>query len=462
MRKWRRTVFRYALAVALVAIAHVIVTLTLPFIGPALTCVFLAAIIIASLSGGRGPGLLATTLAALDLDYRFTRPYYSFSFVFDDFLWLLAFLAAALLTSWLQSRRRNAEDSLRDAHRNLEEQVRARTAELVQSQEQFALLVNGVPDQAVFILDSAGNIASWNAGAQRLTGYSAERMIGRRISRLWPRFASGGLPRAFDLASLAGSRQEDQGWVRRADGSRFWGTILLTRIHDNEEPRGGYAVSLRDITERHSLEREIVEISEREQQRIGHDLHDGLGQELTGIAMLSTSLAGELGQNGASEARQAEKVADLIHQTIRHTRELARGLCPVNLEDEGLVAALRMLAQSVSQLPGVECTFETDAVGAVDSIVASHLYRIAQEAINNALRHGKAHHIEMRFISSNGCTISVKDDGVGMPPNPPESGMGLRLMEYRAKAIRGSIRIRPADGGGTVVECSVDPSNGAS
>ena len=445
-----RSVLRYGAAVLLVAVAHLIVASAPTLIGPAMTSVFLAAVIISALYGGRGPGLVATLLAALDLDYTFTPPYHSFALVFDDILWLVVFTAVALLTSSLQARRLRAEDSLRAAHRGLETQVRERTAQLQQSQEQLALLVNGVPSQAVFGLDTQGKVASWNAGAERLLGYTAEEILGKHLSALLPDFG-------------VHSRFEDQCWVTRKDGSRFWSAVLLTRVQDaNEVPRG-FGVSIRDVTDRKTLEQEVVEISDREQQRIGHDLHDGLGQELSGIAMLATALAEQLEPASPAAAEDAEQVADLVHEAIKHTRDLARGLCPLDLEGEGLAFSLRNLAQRVSRLPGITCTFDGPTAVRTDVLTASHLYRIAQEAIHNAIRHGKARHIAIQLSDSSGqLTLTVSDDGIGMPQNGFESGMGLRLIGYRARAIRGRIQISGGPQGGTMVQCRIDLSTAVS
>jgi two-component system, LuxR family, sensor kinase FixL len=203
-------------------------------------------------------------------------------------------------------------------------------------------------------------------------------------------------------------------------------------------------------------QREILEISEREQRRIGHDLHDGLGQELSGIALLSTALAEQLERTRADGAQDADRVANLIHDAIQHTRALARGLCPVDLEDEGLASALRQLTGAVSRLPNVTCVFECEGEVRVDVTTASHLYRIAQEAINNGIRHGRARRISVKLGSSE---LTVTDDGVGFEPGVTEEGMGLRLMEYRARMIGGELRIRSHRGGGTVVTCRLADSS---
>ncbi|HEX8914184.1 MAG TPA: PAS domain-containing sensor histidine kinase, partial [Humisphaera sp.] len=280
-------------------------------------------------------------------------------------------------------------------------------------------------------------------------------IVGRSVVAVWP----GGSGRTDGGGALpeAGGRREEQGWARRRDGSRFWASVALAPVTDEAGQSRGYAMSVRDLTERRTLERDVLEVAEREQLRIGHDLHDGLGQELTGIAMLSTALSERLTAEGqAALAVEAEEVADLVHGAIAHTRDLARGLCPVDLEYSGLTPALQQLADRVGRLPGVACTFEADGRARPSSTAAPHLYRIAQEAITNAIRHGRAQRLEVTLRESAGTlTLAVADDGVGLPSDRVADGMGLRLMRYRAATIRGVLEVRRRPAGGTIVECAV-------
>ena len=443
-QRLRLQAFRwYALGGALVACTHLAIARFGDFLGPAGYMIFIAAVFVTAFVGGYGPSLLVTALSALDLAYFYLPPYRSFRVDFEGFIFLCAFLIVALLTSTLQTRRKQAEESLREARDELEARVRERTAELARSQAQLSVLVNGVADQAFFTLDREGVITSWNAGAERLLRYDAADIVGHPVSQVLPSVVIG-RPAA----------SEEQDWAVRRDGTRLWATLVLTPM--TAPP--GYAVALRDITERRSLERDILEISEREQERIGRDLHDGLGQELTGIAMLSTALAERVGHDRSADA---EQVAELVHESIRHTRELARGLCPVNLEDDGLAAALELLCQRIDRLPDVHCRFvqsgdPSDAADAAapGETVATHLYRIAQEATTNAIRHGRARHIDVCLTSAGQTlSLSVTDDGVGIAAGNGPGGMGIRLMQYRAKMCRGSLNILARQDGGTVVEC---------
>jgi two-component system sensor kinase FixL len=241
-----------------------------------------------------------------------------------------------------------------------------------------------------------------------------------------------------------------------ADGRVVWLRNIVTVVAENQRPAKLRGVSF-DITERRRMEREISEISERERQRIGQDLHDELGQILTGIACIGTSLAEELERKSLTEAATAAKIAELTNQAIKQTRTLARGLYPVELETNGLFSALQELAANAETLFGISCRLRCDeAISAPANDVAIHLYRIAQEAIDNAVRHGKAGHIWIRLWDQNGIGVmSVVDDGAGLSAPPREHpGMGLRIMKYRAEMIGGILQVRKGHHVGTIVECS--------
>jgi signal transduction histidine kinase len=210
--------------------------------------------------------------------------------------------------------------------------------------------------------------------------------------------------------------------------------------------------------EARSLQKELLEITDTEQRRIGHDLHDGLGQHLTGIAFMSKLMEQRLASKAVPETEDARKIAGLVNKAIGWTRDLARGLAPVDLDrEEGLDSALRQLTEGTSELYGAPCRFES--IGSAhfrNPPVAIHLYRIAQEALNNAIKHGRPQHVVVRLTRSGGViTISVEDDGIGFDPIYVRSGgMGLRIMRYRAKMISGKLEVRKREGGGTVVACS--------
>jgi PAS domain S-box-containing protein len=177
-------------------------------------------------------------------------------------------------------------------------------------------------------------------------------------------------------------------------------------------------VLIRDVTERKRLEREIIETSSREQQRIGQDLHDGLGQHLTGITFLTKVLERKLVTKAPEEAKEAAEVGRLVLQALAQTRNLARGLFPAEVERNGLVAALRELAGSVERTCSIRCTLQAhEGVVVHDNVLATHVFRIAQEAINNSVKHAKAKHIQVTLgPGGDKIELTVTDDGIGFSP----------------------------------------------
>lgn len=211
-----------------------------------------------------------------------------------------------------------------------------------------------------------------------------------------------------------------------------------------------------EMAERERAERELLDISEREQQRIGHDLHDSLGQHLTGVALAGQVLQEKLSTRGLPEAADATKLVELVEEGIALSRKLAKGLHPVELEAEGLMQALEELASISSDLFKISCRFDCDSPVLIrDTAVAGHLFRIAQEAISNAVKHGKAKNISIQLEAlDDGIALRVKDDGVGLPDTPPSSsGMGLRIMAHRASMIGATFSAKRDEAGGTVVSC---------
>jgi len=212
-----------------------------------------------------------------------------------------------------------------------------------------------------------------------------------------------------------------------------------------------------DITERRWLERKVLLISDAEQLRIGADLHDGLGQHLTGIACMAAALRDRLKAADRPETKQADDIARLVNEATAQTRALARGLCPVQLDQSGLHAALEHLAYQMELLHGLECHFrDDDEPFDCEHDSALHLYRITQEALSNAVRHGKARRIEVVLDSSpQGRRLAIEDNGQGFDPlqKPAGAGVGLRLMQYRAAMIGGNLSIESQPQGGTRVEC---------
>jgi signal transduction histidine kinase len=212
-----------------------------------------------------------------------------------------------------------------------------------------------------------------------------------------------------------------------------------------------------EMAERERLEKEILNVVEREQQRIGHDLHDSLGQHLTAAALAGKVLSDQLADQPVPAAA-ARRVVTLVEDGIALTRTLARGLTPVELTADGLMQAFEELSDSIAERFRVECRFECDVPVLIpEAPTATHFYRIAQEAINNAVKHGQPKRIIVQLARTEaGTVLEIFDDGVGLPdPLPAQRGMGLRIMAHRATMIGGALTVRRGPAGGTVVTCIV-------
>jgi signal transduction histidine kinase len=238
-----------------------------------------------------------------------------------------------------------------------------------------------------------------------------------------------------------------------------WLLTSLRTLHRELEARVQQRTEAlrREMTERRRLEQEILKVSEREQRRIGHDLHDNLCQHLTATALAGQVLNERLAARSLPEEADASKVVALVEEAIEQARNLARGLYPVEMEAEGLMAAFQELASNITKGAKVVCVFECDSpVLMHDDAAATHLYRIAQEAVRNAIGHGRARRIGINLAEREGLVkLTIEDDGVGVPENAQErGGLGIRIMAHRAAMIGGAFAIEPAPTGGTIVTCS--------
>jgi signal transduction histidine kinase len=210
----------------------------------------------------------------------------------------------------------------------------------------------------------------------------------------------------------------------------------------------------REIAIKNNLQKQIMEISEKEHRRIGQDLHDSLSQQLGGIIFMGQVLFAKLKKVGLAEAQEMKKLIGHLQNALTYTRDLAKGLYPT-LGEGGLFVALNELAIAVAELFAVTVTVECEAgVNTYDEAVTIHIYRIVQETLNNAIKHGKATRIAIRLFRNKGAVVlAVSDNGVGFPEKPNKKGMGLNIMQYRASSIGSSFEIVSKRNKGTVVKC---------
>jgi len=311
-------------------------------------------------------------------------------------------------------------------------------------------LLNGILKSLpviVWSVDEEGAILEARGSGLEGVGLDGEQLIGRSLAD-FSTTAAAELAKAFKTGAANFILP-----IRHQGREHSFDTFL----HHSKGP-GRTAVGFSiDITERRWLEKKLLLISDEEQLRIGADLHDGLGQHLTGIACLSAALRERLKTQDLPETKQADEIVRLVNDATVQTRALARGLCPVQLDQCGLPAALEHLAYQFEVVHGVDCQFQSsDEEFDCDHDSALHLYRITQEALNNAVRHGKARRIEVTLDSCpRGRRLVIDDHGEGFDPQQKNAGagVGLRLMHYRAAMIGGNLSIDSQAQGGTRVEC---------
>jgi len=212
-----------------------------------------------------------------------------------------------------------------------------------------------------------------------------------------------------------------------------------------------------EVEERERLEKELLNVIEQERKRIGQELHDSIGQQLTGIAFMTKKLERRLSHQSLNEEiPYAARIGTCVGEAAEQTRALAKGLHPVDLDRNGLVSALQELVASTKKLFGINCFLKCERDVSISEVsVVTNLYRIAQEAVTNAIKHGRAREISIELVTKNGyLKLMVENDGLDISNVQTHSkGMGLRVMRYRAEAINGSLEICKRNKGGAIVTC---------
>ncbi len=379
--------------------------------------------------------------------------------------------------SEITERKRAAED-LQRINADLEHRVHQRTVELETLNDQLRqeiterqraelglrerearirALVDTAAD-AIITIDGKGRVESFNPAAEIMFKCKSDKIIGHYIRTLMPKlqWVRRGdqirRPSDSDDKELIGILREVVG--RSQDGATFPIDLVISEI--KIEDRRTFTLIARNLSERRALEKEVLEASTREQQRISRDLHDRVGQELTGIGYLATSLAQELGSRPPGAA--ATKIAQGIQRVVGEVRSAIRGLTPVAIEDNGLMTALEELASRTREHFDIPCRFVCNRVVSIDdNRIATHLYFIAQEAVHNAVKHARAKEIVVALRgAANHVSLEISDDGVGIAPQV-ELGqrMGLHIMRYRASEIGAALALGSVDGAGTRVTCTL-------
>ena len=316
----------------------------------------------------------------------------------------------------------------------------------------------------VITIDERGIVETMNPAAERIFGYSAAEVIGRNVSMLMPEPYHAEHDGYLDHYRRTGERRiigigrEVRG--RRKDGMDFPMDLAVSVATVGQHRI--FTGFVRDITSRKRLESEILEISDHEQRRIGNDLHDDLCQRLAGIRFSCDALKGALEKVGDKNILEGvQKIAAKLSMAIDRARILARGLSPVALESNALLSALSELTDGVRQLFGIDCTFQSKGKVVIDNaMMAIHLYRITQEAMNNALKHGRPSRLRVSLEEKNDKTaLIIRDNGAGFATRQRQTqGMGLRTIAYRASMIGGVLQIQSKPGRGTTIVCTFSPN----
>jgi two-component system, NarL family, sensor histidine kinase UhpB len=319
-------------------------------------------------------------------------------------------------------------------------------------------LIDSLPD-AVHAIDEQGLLTLANQSLLKELGLPLDEVLGRRLTQI----NGDELAQEIETQNLASLRTgkplvDDERAVIAADGRVRWLTYSHVPLRANGRVSGVVCMS-REVTERKALEQEILEISNREQRSLGSDLHDGLGQELTGLSLLLKGLEVQLSREAPQYSPHILKITELMSRTIQSTRSLARGLAPVNLERGGLGEALKHLAARCSDMYGLRCAY-THSGGKLPDLEegpATHLYRIAQEATTNAARYAQASSITIDLrMTTRVLHLAISDDGIGLTAGlsrgPP--GLGLKIMEYRARMLGASLKFEePGVGTRVLLKC---------
>lgn len=308
-------------------------------------------------------------------------------------------------------------------------------------------------DEGVLLVDVNARVRMFNPAAERMFDCECGELLERSVADISPA-----------LAQLLRSRVDRTEQLALSRGSGAGTIVSCTSRWLSIDDADHALIVMRDITERISLEREVLEVEQRERERISHDLHDGLGQELTGVALMLRSIGEQLGDVQPLNQARLHEVIAIVNGMIANTREMASGIFAASIPDGDLVAALKSLAERTSARSGLAVHFSQRGAGfsALDKATVTNLFRIAQEATTNAIRHGAATAIEIALIRERDrLALTIEDNGHGFDvAGSGDRGAGLRIMRFRAHAIAAQLRIGSAPRGGTTVECTLPAPRG--
>lgn len=345
----------------------------------------------------------------------------------------------------------------------------------------FRLMVEAVQDYAIFMLDPAGNVKTWNAGAERIKQYRSAEIIGKHFSEFYPaEDKRNGKPKwELEVAAREG-RFEDEGWRIRKDGSRFWANVIITALRDKSGKLVGFGKVTRDFTEKMEAkealarsERSLRELSlhllrtqDLERKRIGRDLHDSLGQYLAVLKIKLESLAPLVGIHPDLVAQEVAECVRLADDSIKEVRTVSYLLYPPMLEEMGLKSAIPWYLGGFSSRSRIKTTFRAEENFArLPSDAELALFRVLQESLTNVHRHSGSETAEVRLSTFDGnAVLEIEDKGKGFdralleqggPDWTGALGVGVRGMNERMRQLKGKLEIMTGNGGGTLVRATI-------
>jgi PAS domain S-box-containing protein len=332
------------------------------------------------------------------------------------------------------------------------------TESILRDSERKLRLIAENTDDVIFSFDMQREPVYANPAVEKLTGYTFSELQQRKfINWIHPDDQERMLQLWEDLYQGKGYSEVEFRLISK-QGETKWCSSAWGPLFDEDGRQIGVQGFERDITERKYLERELVESTNNERRRVGHELHDGLGQYLAAVAIRAKALEQALLADNVRHAPEAKELAALVSNAINQTRSIARGLDPIDVETIGLPAALQNLITETEKFVNIKCSLKcSDLPAPLSSDAALAIYRIVQESIHNAMTHGDAGSVNVVLSgNSDGLTVCVKDDGSGFDPSTAkQTGMGLRVMQYRARSLGGQVKISSEPGRGATVCCTL-------
>lgn len=359
---------------------------------------------------------------------------------------------------------KHAEDLLRKEKDILKELVLERTQSLVDSEvklkkeRDFLKSLEDASPAYYVAVDNGGKVLSMNRALLESLGFDLSEVRGRDYIESFVPEPAREMTRKLYRELTPEATQVLECPMRARDGRDILVEWHIRALYREDGPVDFiFSVGL-DVTERKNLEKTIINANEKERHAISQELHDGLGTYLTGVAFKSEIMRLKLKERLSEESRELEEVVNMIHSAIDQTRELARNLCPVDMGGGGLRAAVEDLRMEIEQSSGRSCLLQWDEAAHIgDDLVASNLFYIIKEAVDNAIRHGDARNIIIALTGgAGGITLRIDDDGRGLSDAPEKlEGLGLRIIRYRAWIIGASMEIKKNTGGGVSIVCAL-------